>query len=63
MKLRDKVTDAFDTLGIVIEVVIDSYMCENKECLKVTYSTSENDDLLTECCGKPMLQLGPTVLV
>ena len=63
VKLRDKVTDAFDTLGIVIEVVIDSYMCENKECLKVTYSTSENDDLLTECCGKPMLQLGPTVLV
>ena len=63
VKLRDKVTEAFDTLGVVIEVVIDSYMCGNKECLKVTYSTSENFEILYECCGKPMLQLGPTVLV
>ena len=30
VKLRDKVTEAFDTLGVVIEVVIDSYMCGNK---------------------------------
>ena len=63
IKLREKVTEAFDTLGVVLEVVIDSYICENEKCLKVAYSTTENSELVTECCGKPMLQLGPSVLV
>ena len=61
MKLKEKVDEAYDTLGIAMEVVIDSYVCE--KCYEVVYSTSEGEEMETKCCGDSMVQTGASVMV
>jgi hypothetical protein len=59
--LKESTGLIYNKLGIVIVVVIDSYVCATCKC--VNYAKDENEKLVTECCNNSMVNTGPVILV
>ena len=59
--LNDSSSLIYDKLGVIIRVVIDSFACAT--CQKISYSSEEDEEMLTECCNNAMVNTGPVILV
>ena len=59
--LRESTSLIYDKLGIIIRVVVDSYVCAT--CKKISYTTEEDEEIQTECCNHGMVNTGPVILV
>ena len=59
--LNDSSSLIHDKLGVIIRVVIESFVCAC--CTNISFSTEEEEEILTECCSKPMVNTGPVILV
>ena len=59
--LKESTGLIYNKLGIVIVVVIDSYVCATCKC--VSYAKDESEEITTECCNNAMVNTGPVILV
>ena len=51
--LKESTGLIYNKLGIVIVVVIDSYVCATCKC--VNYAKDESEEITTECCNNAMV--------
>ena len=59
--LKDSSSLIYDKLGIIIKVVVDSYVCAS--CKQISFSTEDDEEIGTECCSYAMVNTGPVILV
>ena len=59
--LSDSSSLLHEKLGVIIKVVIDSFVCAS--CRNISYSTTEGEEVVSECCDNAMVNTGPVVLV